>query len=98
MDAQLPEVADIFERNTPGVMARIDAMRRCAEAGYPVRAVLMPIIPVAHWAGGLRAFRGDVARIGPLVADYARLDLLLPASPTADGTQAGQGECRIVAA
>ena len=24
-------------------------MRRCVEAGYPVRAVLMPIIPVADW-------------------------------------------------
>ena len=30
-------------------MARIDAMRQCAQAGYPVRAVLMPIIPVADW-------------------------------------------------
>jgi spore photoproduct lyase len=24
-------------------------MRRCAQAGYPVRAVVMPIIPVADW-------------------------------------------------
>ena len=24
-------------------------MRQCARAGYPVRAVLMPIIPVADW-------------------------------------------------
>ena len=26
-----------------------NAMRQCAEAGYPVRAVVMPIIPVADW-------------------------------------------------
>ncbi len=44
-----PEVAHGFERNTPNVMARIDAMRRCAQAGYPVRAVVMPIIPTADW-------------------------------------------------
>jgi len=44
-----PEVAQRFERKTPDVAARIDAMRRCAHAGYPVRAVLMPIIPVADW-------------------------------------------------
>ena len=44
-----PEVARDFEANTPDVMARIEAMRRCARAGYPVRAVLMPIIPVSDW-------------------------------------------------
>jgi hypothetical protein len=44
-----PEVTQLFERNTPDVTARIDAMRRCAQAGYPVRAVVMPIIPVADW-------------------------------------------------
>jgi DNA repair photolyase len=30
-------------------MARLEAMRRCAQAGYPIRAVVMPIIPVADW-------------------------------------------------
>ena len=44
-----PEVAQRFERNTPDVSARIEAMRRCAQAGYPVRAVVMPIIPAADW-------------------------------------------------
>ena len=43
------EVTRRFERNTPDVMARIEAMRRCAQAGYPVRAVIMPIIPVDDW-------------------------------------------------
>jgi spore photoproduct lyase len=44
-----PEVAERFEKNTPSVTARLDAMRRCAQAGYPVRAVLMPIIPMDDW-------------------------------------------------
>jgi spore photoproduct lyase len=44
-----PEVVRDFEKNTPEIMVRIDAMRRCAQAGYPVRAVVMPIIPVANW-------------------------------------------------
>ena len=43
------EVTRRFERNTPDVMARIEAMRRCAQAGYPVRSVVMPIIPVDDW-------------------------------------------------
>jgi DNA repair photolyase len=44
-----PDVVERFEKNTPSVIDRLDAMRRCARAGYPVRAVLMPIIPIADW-------------------------------------------------
>jgi spore photoproduct lyase len=44
-----PEVTRLFEGNTPNIAARIDAMRRCSQVGYPVRAVVMPIIPVADW-------------------------------------------------
>lgn len=44
-----PEIVQDFERNSPDVMDRIEAMRRCARAGYPVRAIVMPIIPVADW-------------------------------------------------
>lgn len=43
------EVCAEFEANTPPLSVRISAMRQCAEAGYPVRAVIMPIIPVAGW-------------------------------------------------
>lgn len=46
-----PEVTREFEANTPPVASRIEAMRRCAAAGYPVRAVIMPLIPVADWQG-----------------------------------------------
>jgi DNA repair photolyase len=44
-----PEVAERFERNTPSVMARLGAMQRCVQAGYSVRAVVMPIITMADW-------------------------------------------------
>lgn len=44
-----PEVASRFESNVPSVPDRIEAMIKCANAGYPVRAVLMPIIPIEGW-------------------------------------------------
>ncbi len=44
-----PEIANAFEANTPNVADRIEAMRQCARVGYPVRAVIMPIIPLADW-------------------------------------------------
>ncbi len=44
-----PPVCERYEGNTPPPRARIKAMRRCAAAGYPVRANLMPIIPVEGW-------------------------------------------------
>jgi len=43
------EVCQAFEANTPCVADRIEAMRRCDEAGYPVRAVIMPLIPILDW-------------------------------------------------
>ena len=44
-----PEVSETFETNVPSISERISAMRHCAKAGYPVRAVFMPIIPVENW-------------------------------------------------
>lgn len=38
-----------FESITPPIEARIEAMRQCAEAGYPIRVMLMPIIPIPDW-------------------------------------------------
>jgi spore photoproduct lyase len=38
-----------FEVITPPVDDRIEAMRQCAEAGYPIRVMLMPIIPIPDW-------------------------------------------------
>ena len=51
-----PEVCEVFEENVPGMEKRMKAMRRVASAGYPVRAVMMPIIPIEGWRGIYRKF------------------------------------------
>jgi spore photoproduct lyase len=61
-----PEVVYGFEQNTPDVMARITAMRRCAEVGYPVRAVVMPIIPVDGWRESYGHFLAMLLQAVPL--------------------------------
>jgi spore photoproduct lyase len=61
-----PEVAQLFEKNTPDVMARLDALRRCAQAGYPVRAVVMPIIPLADWQETYEQFMATLLESVPL--------------------------------
>ncbi len=43
------EICDAFESNVPSPNERIAAMQKCADAGYPLRAVIMPIIPVEGW-------------------------------------------------
>jgi DNA repair photolyase len=57
-----PKVARAFERNTPDVPARLQAMCRAAEAGYRVRAVLMPIIPVLGWQEMYAGFLNELLR------------------------------------
>ena len=42
-------VVEAFEPNTPALEERICAMEACAGTGYPVRAVVMPIIPLPEW-------------------------------------------------
>lgn len=44
-----PAICREFERNTPSVERRIRAMEACAAVGYPIRAVIMPLIPVDGW-------------------------------------------------
>lgn len=61
-----PEIASRYETSVPSVDARIDAMRRCAEKGYPVRAVIMPIIPDGDWEELYRAFVCDLVSRVPL--------------------------------
>ena len=51
-----PEISESFEPNTPPVAERLRAMKRCADSGYPVRAVLMPLIPVEGWIDRYAAF------------------------------------------
>lgn len=44
-----PEIHEAFETNVPSPAERIKTMQQCASAGYPVRAALMPLIPVDGW-------------------------------------------------
>ncbi len=44
-----PEIAEKYEENVPSIERRMEAMKKCAAAGYPVRAVIMPVIPVDNW-------------------------------------------------
>lgn len=44
-----PAVRRDYEVITPPVEDRIRTIRRCAEAGYPIRIMLMPIIPIPDW-------------------------------------------------
>jgi spore photoproduct lyase len=43
------EIYDAFESNVPTPNERIAAMQKCTDVGYPLRAVIMPIIPVERW-------------------------------------------------
>ncbi len=51
-----PALAAAFEENVPTVDQRLQAMRLCADAGYPIRAVIMPVIPVPGWKKFYREF------------------------------------------
>ena len=55
-----PSVVEAFEQNTPTLEERIHSMEACVRAGYPVRAVVMPIIPVPDWEGVYREFLVDL--------------------------------------
>ena len=61
-----PEVCDQFEASSPSVGRRIEAMRRCAAAGYRVRAVIMPIIPIPGWQAAYDRFFAGLLRDVPL--------------------------------
>ena len=59
-----PEVSAAFERNAPSPAERLAAMQKCVEVGYVVRAVVMPIVPIAGWqeiyGGFLEGLLGSV--------------------------------------
>lgn len=61
-----PAVCDRFEAGTPGPAERIDAMERCAAVGYPIRAVIMPIIPIPGWREAYGCFLRDLLARVPL--------------------------------
>jgi DNA repair photolyase len=55
-----------FEKNTPSLEERLQAMAACASAGYPVRAVVMPIIPIPDWPSIYEDFLQDLLLRVPL--------------------------------
>ncbi len=61
-----PEISAAFERNVPSPVARLAAMQKCVQAGYLVRAVLMPIIPVTDWQDIYTRFLEELLRSVPL--------------------------------
>ena len=61
-----PAVARLFEDNVPLVEARIGAMERCAKVGYPVRAVIMPIILLPGWEDEYETFLRDLLTRVPI--------------------------------
>jgi DNA repair photolyase len=61
-----PEISAIFEENTPCIDERLDAMRRVAERGYPVRAIMMPIIPIDGWQEYYSAFTKRLLETVPI--------------------------------
>ena len=61
-----PEVSEVFEENVPNIDERLQAMRRVAERGYPVRAIMMPIIPIEGWQDAYRAFTERLLETAPI--------------------------------
>jgi len=60
------EVVARFEHRTPSVDARIQAMKLCANAGYPIRAVVMPVIPIDNWQRYYQRFLAQLLQAVPL--------------------------------
>jgi len=60
------EISDDFELNVPPISERLAAMRKCAYAGYPLRAVIMPIIPIEGWENIYTRFLENLFESVPL--------------------------------
>jgi spore photoproduct lyase len=61
-----PEICRAFEKNVPTCEERIAAMQKCLEAGYPLRALIMPIIPVVGWQDVYASFLKNFLMAVPL--------------------------------
>ncbi|MCZ7586365.1 MAG: hypothetical protein M5R36_25245 [Deltaproteobacteria bacterium] len=62
-----PEICAEFEENVPSLDERIEAMKRCAAAGYPVRGIVMPVIPIEGWRDAYARFLQRLLKEIPLV-------------------------------
>ena len=61
-----PSISAQYEENVPSIEERITAMRRCADKGYPVRAMLMPVVPHKGWEDDYINFVRDLLKRVPL--------------------------------
>ncbi|MFO8056414.1 MAG: radical SAM protein [bacterium] len=61
-----PAIASRFEENVPKVEDRLRAMERVSDKGYPVRAVMMPLIPVPGRREYYREFTRELLSRVPL--------------------------------
>ena len=55
-----------LKKMSPVLKNDLEAMRAAASAGYPIRAVMMPIIPVAGWQDIYAAFTRQLIETVPL--------------------------------
>jgi hypothetical protein len=70
-------VAREIEKNSPTTSERIDAARKCQQAGYHVRARFSPIVPVKGWREeGRRMIADYLAEVKPDVITMDALGLL----------------------
>jgi len=60
------EVCKVFEENVPSIEERLKAMRQATSAGYPVRVVMMPIIPIDGWEDIYTTFTRHLIESVPL--------------------------------
>jgi spore photoproduct lyase len=61
-----PEVCQTFEENAPSIGERLQVMRLVTSAGYPLRAVMMPIIPIKGWQEAYAVFTRHLVETVPL--------------------------------
>ena len=70
-------VAREIEKHSPTTLERIEAARRCREAGYHVRARFSPIVPVIGWREeSARMIEAYLTRVRPDVITMDALALL----------------------
>ena len=69
-----PTQARELELNAPDPAARIEAMRRCRQAGYTVRVRLSPIVPVKGWRKEMQQLLDDLFR--DVRPDVITIDIL----------------------
>jgi len=70
----------LIEKNAATCSERIEAARKCQEAGYTVRARLSPIVPVRGWQAEADAMLSDL--LGKVFPDVITIDTLKWTEPT----------------